>query len=76
MRGAAAGATGPAENVTEPGAEVVLEPGDAIFYEDDVAHTASGAGDEETVVLATLVLTSGEPVLMPVDMEMSATPAA
>jgi quercetin dioxygenase-like cupin family protein len=75
VRGAAAGATGPAEDVTEPGTEVILEPGDAIFYEDDVVHTARGAGDEETVVFGTLVLTSGEALLMPADMEMDATPA-
>jgi quercetin dioxygenase-like cupin family protein len=74
-RGAAAGATGPTEDLTEPGTDVTLEPGDAIFYEDDVVHTARGAGDEETVVLGTFVLTSGEPLLMPVDMAM-ATPAA
>jgi quercetin dioxygenase-like cupin family protein len=55
---------------------VILEPGDAIFYEDDVVHTARGAGDEETVVLGTLVLASGEPLLMPANMDMSATPAA
>jgi len=76
MRGAAAGATGPAEDLTEPGTDVTLEPGDAITYEDDVVHTARGAGDEETVVLGTFVLTSGEPLLMPANMDMSATPAA
>ena len=77
VRGAAAGATGPAEAVTEPGTEVILEPGDAIFYEDDVVHTARGASDDEpAVVLGTLVLKTGEPLLMPVDMEMGATPAA
>ena len=79
VRGAAAGATGPAEDVTEPGTEVILEPGDAIFYEDDIVHTARGAGEEETVVLGTLVLTSGEPLLMPAEemagMGMEATPA-
>jgi quercetin dioxygenase-like cupin family protein len=76
VRGAAAGATGPAEDVTEPGTEEILEVGDSIFYEDDVVHTARGAGDEAAVVLGTLVLTTGEPLLMPVDMDMSATPAA
>ena len=79
-RGAAAGATGPTEDLTEPGTEVILEPGDAIFYEDDVVHTARGAGDEETVVLGTLVLTSGEPLLTPTEemaeMGMEATPAS
>ncbi|MGH2615400.1 MAG: hypothetical protein ACRDJC_09195, partial [Thermomicrobiales bacterium] len=71
VRGAAAGATGPVEDVTEPGTEVILEPGDAIFYEDDVVHTARGAGDEPGIVLATLVLTAGEPLLMPADMDMT-----
>jgi quercetin dioxygenase-like cupin family protein len=79
VRGAAAGATGPTEDLTEPGTEVILEPGDAIFYEDDIVHTARGAGDEETVVLGTLLLTSGEPLLMPAEemagMNMEATPA-
>jgi quercetin dioxygenase-like cupin family protein len=77
-RGAAAGATGPTEDLTEPGVETILEPGDAIFYEDDVVHTARGTGDEETVVLGTLVLTGGEPLLMSAEemaaMEMEATP--
>jgi uncharacterized cupredoxin-like copper-binding protein len=76
VRGAAAGATGPAEDVTEPGTEVLLEVGDAIFYEDDVVHTARGAGDAVTVVWGTLLLTTGEPLLMPVAMEMGGTPAA
>ena len=65
VRGAAAGATGPVEDITEAGTEVILEPGDAIYYEDDVVHTARGAGDEAAVVLGTLTLTSGEPLLMP-----------
>src|SRR5215207_3118111 len=76
VRGAAAGASGPAEDITEPGTEVILEPGDAIFYEEDIVHTARGAGDEAAVVLGTLVLTTGEPVLMPVNMDMSATPTS
>jgi quercetin dioxygenase-like cupin family protein len=77
VRGAAAGATGPAGDITEPGTEVILEPGDAIFYEDDVVHTARGAGEEEALVFGTLVLTSGEALLMPaeMDMDMAGTPA-
>jgi quercetin dioxygenase-like cupin family protein len=71
VRGAAAGGTGPIEELTAPGTEVILEPGDAISYEDDVVHTARGAGDEAAVVLGTLVLTSGEPLLMPAE-EMAA----
>ena len=46
------------------------------IYEEDIVHTARGAGDEAAVVLGTLVLTTGEPVLMPVNMDMSATPTS
>ena len=70
VRGAAAGNT-EVEDITEPGIEVLLEVGDAIYYEEDVVHTAGGAGDDETVVWASGVLTAGEPLLMPVDMEMA-----
>ena len=76
VRGAAAGATGPAEDLTEPGTDVILEPGDAIFYESDVVHTARGAGDDPTVVLGTLVLEEGQPLLTPADMVMPATPTS
>lgn len=79
LRGAASGATGPTDDLTEPGSDVILAPGDAIFYEDDVVHTARGAGDGETVVLGTFVLTAGDPLLMPVETmsipAMEATPA-
>lgn len=75
VRGAAAGAMEPTEEVTAPGTEVILAQGDAIYYEDDVIHSARNAGDDPAVVLVSLVLTSGEPLLMPVDMAMG-TPAA
>lgn len=77
VRAAASGGT-ETEELTEPGVEVILNPGDAIFYEDDVVHTARGAGDEPAVVHGTLVLNSGEPLLMPAEemagMAMEATP--
>lgn len=75
LRGAAAGATGPAEDLTEAGADVVLQVGDAILYEDDVVHTARGAGSEPAVVLGTLLLTAGAPLLMPAGMSMGTPPA-
>ena len=75
VRGAGAGGTA-AEDVTAPGTEVILQAGDAIFYEDDVVHTARGAGAEPAVVHASQVLTAGEPRLMPVDMPMGGTPEA
>lgn len=64
IRGSAAGATEPVEEITAPGTDVILNPGDTIFYEDDVVHTARGAGDEPAVIAATLLLTTGEPLLM------------
>ena len=74
VRGAAAGATGPTEDLTDPGDDVILEPGDAIYYEDDVVHTARGAGNEPAVLWGTFVLTTGAPLLMPAGMNMGATP--
>lgn len=71
VRGAASAKPSAVEELTKPGADVVLEPGDAIYYESDVVHTARGAGDTEAVVLATLVLKSGAPLLMPANMDMS-----
>jgi quercetin dioxygenase-like cupin family protein len=75
IRGAAAGATEVSETLTEPNTEVILNPGDAIYYEDDVVHTARGAGDEPTIIYGSFVLTPSEPLLMPVDMDMG-TPEA
>ncbi len=74
VRGAATGGT-TVEDVTELGTEILLNPGDAIYYEDDVVHTGRGASDEPTVLHATAMLTAGEPLLMPVDMPMG-TPTA
>jgi quercetin dioxygenase-like cupin family protein len=76
VRGAGAGATGPVEDLTEPGREVILNPGDAIYYEDDVVHTARGAGSSPAVIMATLVLEAGQPLVMPAEMEMGGTPGA
>jgi quercetin dioxygenase-like cupin family protein len=70
IRGAGAGATGPVEDLTKPGTDVILKAGDAIFYETDVVHTARGAGDTEAVVLGSLVLKTGAPLLMAADMKM------
>ena len=60
-RGAATGGTA-TEDVTAPGTEVLLAPGAAIHYEDDVAHTAHtarNAGDGPLVLLPALVLEAG-----------------
>lgn len=63
IRGAKTGGTD-VEDVTEAGVELTLEPGDAIYYEDDVVHTARCAGEETAVVNAAMLLTAGEPLLM------------
>jgi quercetin dioxygenase-like cupin family protein len=77
VRGAGSGGTA-IEDITEPDTEVILEPGDAIYYEDDVIHTARNAGDDVAVVLGTLVLEAGQPLLMTPEqmagMEMGGTP--
>ena len=79
VREAAVGGT-QTEDVTEPETEVILNIGDAIFYEDDVVHTARNAGEGPAVVLVGLLLEAGQPLLMPAGtpmagMEMGATPA-
>ncbi len=74
IRGAGAGGTA-VEDVAEPGREVLLQRGDAIFYEDDVVHVARGAGDEPAVLYGVFVLPSGKPLTVPVDVDIG-TPAS
>src|SRR5258705_6647538 len=50
IRGAGAGATGPAEELTEAGAGGGLEPGGALFYGSGGGDTATGAGGTEALV--------------------------
>ena len=72
IRGAGAGATGPVEDLTKPGTDVILKAGDAIYYESDVVHTARGAGSTKpAVVLGSLVLKTGAPLLMKMDVPAS-----
>jgi quercetin dioxygenase-like cupin family protein len=75
VRGAASGSPAAPEDLTEPGTEVILEAGDAIFSEDDVIHTARGAGAEPAIVHASQVLTTGAPRIMPAAMNMG-TPSS
>jgi quercetin dioxygenase-like cupin family protein len=69
---------GATEEITEAGADVILGPGDTIYYEDDTTHTARNAGDVPVKVMATHILESGQPLQVPVGtpmaaMEMTAT---
>jgi quercetin dioxygenase-like cupin family protein len=72
IRHAGAGAAGPVEELTEPGMDVVLKAGDAIYYETDVVHTARAVGKRAAIVLGSLVLKAGAPLLMPANMKMDA----
>lgn len=66
IRGAKTGETA-VEEVSEPEAVVTLDPGDIIYYDDDVAHWAHNAGADTVSLLSTFVLTADEPLLIPVD---------
>ena len=51
------------EQVTEPGTELILEPGTSLFYDDDVVHTAGAVGDEPASVLVAALFEVGQPFL-------------
>jgi hypothetical protein len=51
------------EETTEPGTEIVLNPGEGLIYHDDIVHTARGAGAEPAVVLVTALFEAGQPFL-------------
>jgi quercetin dioxygenase-like cupin family protein len=51
------------EVVTEPGTELVLEPGASLFYNDDVVHTAGAAGAEPASVLVAALFEVGQPFI-------------
>ncbi|MGI9141437.1 MAG: cupin domain-containing protein [Gemmatimonadaceae bacterium] len=64
IRGAKTGETA-VEEVSEPEAVVTLDPGDIIYYDDDVAHWAHNAGADTVSLLSTFVLTSGRAAVDP-----------
>jgi quercetin dioxygenase-like cupin family protein len=71
---------GATEEITEPGADVILGPGDTVYYEDDTTHTARNASDVPVKVMATHILETGQPLQSPAGtpmaaMEMTATPS-
>jgi quercetin dioxygenase-like cupin family protein len=62
------------EQVTEPGTELILEPGSSLFYNDDVVHTAGSVGDEPASVLVTALFEVGQPFLSLTDEHGTPTP--
>jgi hypothetical protein len=54
---------------------VILEVGDAIYYDEDVVHTARGASAEPVVINSSQLLTAGAPRMMSDHMEMATPPA-
>ena len=54
---------GQREQITEPGTELVLHPGEGLAYNADVIHTAHAVGNEPAVVLFTSLFTTRQPLL-------------
>ena len=50
------------EQVTEPGTEIVLKPGEGLSYSADVVHNASAVGDEPASVVLASLLETGQPL--------------
>ena len=46
-----------------PGTEVIFNPGDVLFHDEDVVAVDRNAGDEPVVFLASVLFTTGEPFL-------------
>ena len=49
------------------GEEIILRPGDAVFYDAETAHTARNSGDEPVVVLAVTLMATDQPATIPTD---------
>jgi quercetin dioxygenase-like cupin family protein len=62
------------EEVTEPGTEIVLNPGEGLSYNADVVHTARAAGDEPAVVVIASLFEVGQPFITPIDEHGTPTP--
>jgi quercetin dioxygenase-like cupin family protein len=62
------------EQVTEPGTELILQPGESLFYNADVVHTAGAAGDEPASVLVAALFEVGQPFLTLTDEHGTPTP--
>ena len=73
IRAATNGTPGPTEQL-EPGVEVVLNPGDALF-EQGVVHSARNASDGETIVWVASLIEADQPFTV-FHEAMTATPAA
>jgi hypothetical protein len=43
-----------------PGTEVIFNPGDVLFHDEDVVAVDRNAGDEPVVFLASVLFTTGE----------------
>ena len=62
------------ELVTEPGTELILKPGESLFYNDDVVHAAGVVGDEPASVLVAALFEVGQPFLTVTDEHGTPTP--
>ncbi len=74
-RGADDGAVAPPEQVTEVDTVLELEPGDGLFYNADVVHTAENVGDEPAVVIIASLWTGDQPAVTITDEQGTPLPA-
>jgi hypothetical protein len=62
------------EQVTEPGTELVLQPGEGLSYSAEVVHDARAVGDEPASVLVAGLLQTGQPLFTLIDEYGTPTP--
>jgi quercetin dioxygenase-like cupin family protein len=68
IRGAASGTPEPAETLTV-GSEAIFQPGDQIFEDGGLIHTARNPGDSATVVLVAALVDPSQPFTIPMSMD-------
>ena len=70
-----AAAPGTAGEMVPPGTEVVLGPGDSLYYEQDVVESLRNAGAEEAVFLLSTLYLAGQPLAVFTNPEGTPIPA-
>ncbi|MEA2512562.1 MAG: hypothetical protein QOF33_434 [Thermomicrobiales bacterium] len=67
LRGTASIQRGTGDEVLSVGTEMILRPGDALFYDADTAHTARNPGKVPVVVLSVTLLATDQPATILTD---------
>jgi mannose-6-phosphate isomerase-like protein (cupin superfamily) len=66
---------GTAGELVSPGTEVLLGPGDWLYYEQDVIESARNAGEGESVILLSTLYAAGQPLTVFTNPEGTPIPA-